>query len=165
MANNSYWNIGDQQQKQHDVHSSSKMSDVITSTHSSTISKLVTNESRLVGVPTMGRVIPISRMATTPQTKVVLHQEQKMEDDLNNLMMDPSVIVSESTGLLIHPSSSQELIETPPGHPSSKIVRKVSNKTFPNSILEIFLTAYKTGNSFDCVWECDGGKFKVRVGH
>ena len=115
MANNSYWNIGDQQQHQ-DVNASSKVQDVITSAHSSTISKLVTNESRLVvGVPTMGRVIPISRMANTPQMKVVLHQEQKVEDDLSNLMMDPSVIVSESTGLLIHPTSSNEPTQILPG--------------------------------------------------
>merc|ERR1719450_657284 len=79
------------------------------------------HDSRLVGVPTMGRVIPMTGLRTmhVPEMRIVLQQETKIEDDLSALMSesDPTSMVSESTGLLIKSSEtfdedlSQELTE------------------------------------------------------
>ena len=74
-------------------------------------------DSRLVGVPTMGRVIPMSDLNRLgiPEMRIVLQSETKLEDDLENLgslpvMSDSVMTVSESTGLLMrnHSRSLEE---------------------------------------------------------
>ena len=69
-------------------------------------------DSRLVGVPTMGRVIPMSDLSRLgiPEMRIVLQSETKLEDDLENLgslpvMSDSVMTVSESTGLLMRTDS------------------------------------------------------------
>ena len=141
------------------------------------------HDSRLVGVPTMGRVIPMTGLRTmhVPEMRIVLQQETKIEDDLSALMSesDPTSMVSESTGLLIKSSDtfdeelSQELTEkngSSDHQDNSSItitkpllseLRKITDKTFPTSVIQKFLTEYKTGTMYDAVWECDGGMFKV----
>ena len=69
-------------------------------------------DSRLVGVPTMGRVIPMSDLSRLgiPEMRIVLQSETKLEDDLENLgslpvISDSVMTVSESTGLLMRTDS------------------------------------------------------------
>ena len=76
-------------------------------------------DSRLVGVPTMGRVIPMSELNRLgiPEMRIVLQSDTKLEDDLDQLdnlpvMSDSVMTVSESTGLLMRNQSLdlQEMI-------------------------------------------------------
>ena len=61
-------------------------------------------DSRLVGVPTMGRVIPMSELNRLgiPEMRIVLQSDTKLEDDLDQLDMpvisETVMAVSESTG-------------------------------------------------------------------
>ena len=64
-------------------------------------------DSRLVGVPTLGRVIPMSELSrmSVPEMRIVLQPEPKLEDDLSILISgsEQTGMVSESTGMLIRP--------------------------------------------------------------
>ena len=133
-------------------------------------------DSRLVGVPTLGRVIPMADLSrsTVSEMRIVLQPEQKMEDDITKLLGDQTSLISESTGMFIRPHENNQDIPTISSVQRSTISVKLSSlsqsegadtkltdKSFPSSILECYLTEYKSGQMYDSVWECDGGRFKV----
>ena len=139
-------------------------------------------DSRLVGVPTMGRVIPMSELNRLgiPEMRIVLQSDTKLEDDLDQLDMpvisETVMTVSESTGLMMrsHSQSLDDLQEMLPAvaslpSPGETVTtnlqlpkdRKVRDKTFPCAVLQRFVAEYKSGEMYDTVWECDGGRFKT----
>ena len=134
-------------------------------------------DSRLVGVPTLGRVIPMAELSrsTVSEMRIVLQPEQKIEDDITNLLGDQTSLISESTGMFIRShENNRELPKTDSSKQRSTISVKLSplsqsecaenrltDKSFPSSILESYLAEYKSGQMYDSVWECDGGRFKV----
>lgn len=138
-------------------------------------------DSRLVGVPTMGRVIPMSELSRLgiPEMKIVLQSDTKLEDDLEHLEslpVMPETVMSESTGLLMrnHSQSLDELHEmlppvaplpAPPVSNDASLEvpreRRVADKTFPSAVLHKLVAEYKSCGMYDTVWECDGGRFKT----
>ena len=137
-------------------------------------------DSRLVGVPTLGRVIPMSELSrsTISEMRIVLQPEPKIEDDISKLLGEQASLISESTGMFIKSNeSNQDLPKTDSSSvklktspmsirlsPVSKpeyIENKLTDKSFPYFILECYLTEYRCGQMHDAVWECDGGRFKV----
>ena len=138
-------------------------------------------QGRLVGVPTLGRVIPMAELSrsTVSEMRIVLQPEPKIEDDITKLLGEQASLISESTGMFIRTnennrdnfpktSSSAVKIQTSTvaiklsslNHPEVS-QNKLTDKSFPSSILECYLAEYKSGQMYDAVWECDGGRFKV----
>ena len=134
-------------------------------------------DSRLVGVPTLGRVIPMAELSrsTVSEMRIVLQPEQKIEDDFTKLLGDQTSLISESTGMFIRShENNREISKTDSSNQRSTISvqlsslsesecveNKLTDKSFPSSILECYLAEYKSGHMYDSVWECDGGRFKV----
>ena len=95
-------------------------------------------DTRLVSVPTLGRVIPMTGTVTSPQVKMVLQQEHVMEESEDMLIRPPPLIMEETV------SSNTGLI----------------NKMFPAPLLTSLLEEFKQCGG-DAVWECAGARFRV----
>ena len=132
-------------------------------------------DSRLVEVPTLGRVIPLAELSrtTVSEMRIVLQPEPKIEDDITRLLGGQASMISESTGMLILPTENHQVCSktesqpeaiqrnTVSHKPSQLFQPKLTDKLFPSSILDHYLAEYKGGLMYDAVWECDGGRFKV----